>query len=189
MAIASWFMGEHLDNWDIMSSLVIAGGTICTVIFADHTSPSFGLADLEALYGQPQMAVYMIAVPIVMLLHAAVVYCVSAWNLTTPNPEVPAYAASFLKISEENHDPMSWARAEVIGWAGLGGLLGGQSVLFAKSLMELVKAALKGDVSAFGTFFPYAILFLMLGCLYCQITSLNAGLRLYDSLSVVPVYQ
>ena len=124
-----------------------------------------------------------------MVIHAIVVYCVSAWNLTTPNPEVPAYATSFVGISNADHDPMNWARAEVIGWAGLGGLLGGQSVLFAKSLMELVKAAFKGDVSAFGTLFPYVILTLMLGCLYCQITSLNAGLRLYDSLSVVPVYQ
>lgn len=66
--------------------------------------------------------------------------------------------------------------------------MGGQSVLFAKSSAELLKAAFHGD-NCFVHFETYLIALALIGCLFAQIHYLNCGLMHYDALSVVPIYQ
>lgn len=66
--------------------------------------------------------------------------------------------------------------------------MGGQSVLFAKSCAELLKAAFHGD-SCLKHFESYLLALALIGCLLCQIHYLNCGLVHYDALSVVPIYQ
>jgi len=78
--------------------------------------------------------------------------------------------------------------AEVIGYAGFAGIAGGQSVLFAKSTVELLKDATHGD-DVFLHPETYMVIFMMTGSLLTQITFLNGGLKRFDSLYVVPVYQ
>ncbi|RHY94307.1 hypothetical protein DYB35_001915 [Aphanomyces astaci] len=70
----------------------------------------------------------------------------------------------------------------------LGGLMGGQSVLFAKSTVELVKSLLAGG-DCFTHPETYCIIVAMGGCLVAQMHFLNGGLANYDALSVVPIYQ
>lgn len=67
--------------------------------------------------------------------------------------------------------------------------MGGQSVLFAKSCAEMLKAAFNGDNACFLRFEGYLITFALVACLLCQIHFLNRGLSYYDALSIVPVYQ
>jgi hypothetical protein len=67
--------------------------------------------------------------------------------------------------------------------------MGGQSVLFAKSCAEMLKAAFNGDNACFLRFEGYLITFALIACLLCQIHFLNRGLSYYDALSIVPVYQ
>lgn len=66
--------------------------------------------------------------------------------------------------------------------------MGGQSVLFAKSCAELLKAAFHGD-DCLKHFETYLLALALIGCLLCQIHYLNCGLVHYDALSVVPIYQ
>lgn len=66
--------------------------------------------------------------------------------------------------------------------------MGGQSVLFAKSCAELLKAAFHGD-SSLKHVESYLLALALIACLLCQIHYLNCGLVHYDALSVVPIYQ
>jgi magnesium transporter len=66
--------------------------------------------------------------------------------------------------------------------------MGGQSVLFAKSTAELLKAAIHGEDSL-SHVETYLIVIALVSCLLCQIHYLNCGLLHYDALSVVPIYQ
>lgn len=66
--------------------------------------------------------------------------------------------------------------------------MGGQSVLFAKSCAELLKAAFHGD-DCMKHFESYLLALALIGCLLCQIHYLNCGLVHYDALAVVPIYQ
>lgn len=66
--------------------------------------------------------------------------------------------------------------------------MGGQSVLFAKSTAELLKAAFNGD-DCFKHVATYLLALALVGCLLCQIHYLNCGLVHYDALAVVPIYQ
>lgn len=66
--------------------------------------------------------------------------------------------------------------------------MGGQSVLFAKSCAELLKAAFHGD-DCFKHVETYLLALALVGCLLCQIHYLNCGLVHYDALAVVPIYQ
>ena len=76
----------------------------------------------------------------------------------------------------------------VICYGGMAGTFGGQSVLFAKSTVELVKSSWTGG-NAFQHFQPYIIVVGMALSLILQITILNEGLRRFDALVMVPVYQ
>ena len=68
------------------------------------------------------------------------------------------------------------------------GVLGGQSILFAKSVSELVKAACHGD-DGFSHFSTYIIITALVVCQVLQIHFLNGALTHYDALSVVPLFQ
>ncbi|OQR92948.1 hypothetical protein THRCLA_08585, partial [Thraustotheca clavata] len=73
---------------------------------------------------------------------------------------------------------------------GIAGTFGGQSVLLAKSTVELLKSAIWGDGAyAFSHPTTYAIISGLVACLLCQISFLNGGLKRFDALVVIPVYQ
>jgi len=70
----------------------------------------------------------------------------------------------------------------------LAGILGGCSVMFAKSTIELVKTSFQGD-NQFLTFPPYVFIVCLAITLLSQMRFLNAGMERYPSLFVIPVYQ
>jgi hypothetical protein len=70
----------------------------------------------------------------------------------------------------------------------MGGLLGGQSVLFAKSTAELIKSLFHGG-DCFAHLETYCIIAALAVCLTLQMHFLNGGLVNYDALAVVPIYQ
>ena len=78
----------------------------------------------------------------------------------------------------------------ILCYGGMAGAFGGQSVLLAKSTVELLKNLITGtETGAFENFQPYVIIGSMAVCLFAQITTLNAGLERFNALIMVPVYQ
>ncbi|KAJ0408458.1 hypothetical protein ATCC90586_008396 [Pythium insidiosum] len=79
-------------------------------------------------------------------------------------------------------------RIHPVIYPALSGIFGAQSVLFAKSAIELIKTTAGGS-NQFATFGTYAITFSMFTCVFLQIHWLAHGLQSFDAVFVVPVFQ
>ncbi|GBG32871.1 Magnesium transporter NIPA2 [Hondaea fermentalgiana] len=168
LGMANYMLDEQHTSTDIKAVCLIFVGTALTVVFANHEEKEYPFETLLALYNEERMAVYGVTVPILLAIHYGMIKIASS-------PNVP-FTSQQAKT------------CEMVGYAGFAGIVGGQSVLFAKSTMELIKDATHGD-DVFLHIETYIVIVLMAVCLLTQITFLNGGLKRYDSLFVVPVYQ
>ncbi len=165
--MASYLLNEKYGRTDILAVALIFCGTALTVVFASHVEREFTLEQLKALYHEERMVVYGVVVPMLLALHYSLIYAVDQGLVRG----------------------LGMRRAlEVIGYAGFAGIAGGQSVLFAKSTVELLKDASHGD-DVFKHMETYVIIAMMCGSLLTQITFLNGALKRFDSLLTLPIYQ
>lgn len=83
------------------------------------------------------------------------------------------------------------AAFQMVHYCGLAGSLGGETILFAKSVSELTKNALvTGQYDDWtSSALPYIFVLCMGVTLFSQVNMLNTGLSKFDALLVVPVYQ
>lgn len=167
MFIAPIFHKEKVTKQNIIATVIIFFGVTLTVIFAGHSTPSYELEDLIHLYQQPVMYAYIFLV----VLFIGGLFYFSRYIERTHNYEGGLY--------------------HIICYGGIAGTFGGQSVLLAKSTVELLKSAIWGQAGSymFTQFASYLIIFGMAMCLGCQVHFLNGGLARFDALVVVPVYQ
>lgn len=177
MMLAPCFNKEKLSRKDIAATLIIFLGATVAVVFASHASPSYTLKMLLQLYRDPLTCAYFGVVALVVAIHYGAIQFVEKLSLTSRRHRM-------IQIGL----PSFWARVRLIGYSGLAGTMGGQSVLFAKSTAELLKSALHGD-DCFQQYPTYIIIVALVLCLLCQMHYLNCGLVHFDALSVVPIYQ
>lgn len=167
MLIAPIFHKEKVTKQNIVATAIIFFGVTLTVIFAGHSTPSYELEDLIRLYQQPAMYAYIIL--IVCFIGGLFTFC---------------------RYIERTHN-FEEGLFHIICYGGIAGTFGGQSVLLAKSTVELLKSAIWGDagVYMFTQFTSYVIAAGMGACLFFQVHFLNGGLARFDALVVIPVYQ
>lgn len=175
MFIAPIFHKEKVTQNNIVATIIIFIGVTITVIYAGHSTPTYELEDLIQLYCQPVMYAYIISVGVFLATLIG-----GAKYIERPGSS-GAYHQNGL--------------VHVICYGGSAGTFGGQSVLLAKSTVELVKSAVWGpevsssSASPFLRLETWLIITGMIVCLICQISYLNAGLKRFDALVMVPVYQ
>ncbi|KAG0233584.1 hypothetical protein BGW42_007333 [Actinomortierella wolfii] len=71
--------------------------------------------------------------------------------------------------------------------AGCGGMLASQTLLLAKSGVKLITSTFSGN-NQFTDYLSYFILFVLVVTAVLQVYCLNTGLKLYDSVLVVPLF-
>lgn len=167
MFIAPIFHKERVTRSNIIATVIIFAGVTLTVIFAGHSTPSYELEDLIRLYEEPVMHVYIFL--IVLFLTGLFYFC---------------------RYIERTHN-YEGGLFHIICYGGIAGTFGGQSVLLAKSTVELLKSAIWGQAGGymFTQFISYLIIAGLGMCLACQVHFLNGGLARFDALVVIPVYQ
>ena len=79
------------------------------------------------------------------------------------------------------------------GYSFLSGLLGGQSIIFAKTVIELIKVTMFGknqgiEYMCFANIDFYVYLVAMVTVLVAQTDILNSGLKHFEALKIVPVF-
>ncbi|CEG43108.1 Phospholipase D, Pi-TM-PLD [Plasmopara halstedii] len=167
MLIAPIFHKEKVTRQNLIATAIIFIGVTLTVIFAGHSTPSYELNDLIHLYQQPAMYAYI-----------TLIGCFLGGLFT------------FCRYIERTHN-FEEGLFHIICYGGIAGTFGGQSVLLAKSTVELLKSAIWGDAGfyMFTQITSYAIVAGMGTCLGFQVHFLNGGLARFDALVVIPVYQ
>ncbi|KAJ0406689.1 hypothetical protein ATCC90586_008106 [Pythium insidiosum] len=167
MFIAPIFHKETVTRENIIATVIIFVGVTLTVIFAGHSTPEYELDDLIRLYKQPAMYAYMVLITLFL-----------------------TGLLMFARHIERTH-VFEGGLYHIICYGGVAGTFGGQSVLLAKSTVELLKSAIwgNGGSAVFTRPAPYFIVFGLFLCLACQVHFLNGGLARFDALIVIPVYQ
>lgn len=130
--LAPRFHGERVTRRNLFATVVIILGVVSTVIFSTHRTPKYNLAAIEDLFQTPVFIVYAIAISATLL---------GLWLL-----------ARYIERTG-----VDWGMRHVICYGGLGGIFGGQSVMLAKSVVELVKSALFEGGDAFAHFPTYVL--------------------------------
>lgn len=166
LGVSHHLLKESYGRNDVVAVSLIFVGTATAVIFSSHEEREYPLETLRALYHQPRMYVYDVLMPAVVGAHYLLV-----------------------KYAAENKLGGHWQLAELVGRTGVAGLVGGVSVLFAKSTVELLKDAAFGGQQVFSQPDTYLIILCMLLCLFAQITFLNGAMKRFDQLLVLPLYQ
>lgn len=167
LIIAPIIHKETITRHNLIATAIIFLGVTMTVIFAGHSTPSYDLDDLLQLYCKPIMFLYIASI---------IIFVACLWQAKT------RIERTGVGVNELYH---------VICYGGIAGSFGGQSVLLAKSVVELIKTALwgSGTMNAFKHYETYVMIGGLATCLICQITTLNGGLERFDALVMVPVYQ
>lgn len=176
---ASYWLGERITRLDFMSTWLIIGGIVLIAAFADKSDQCFTLDMLKCLYKRKEFIAYAVMTGGLMVL----VYL--AIKVTGKRLEA-------LKAMATDKPPTrEFKRLNKmlpLFCASLSGLIGAQSVLFAKSTIEILKSAGRGNPE-FKSFATYAIIISMFMAIFGQIHWLAVGLEKFDAVVIVPVFQ
>lgn len=137
-----------------------------------HVSHSLSV---QALYAQAQFIVYIIFVVVAALC----VYAFSVFASHIKHARGP-WSPQYLRVR----------KLHTFSYPTLSGLLGAQSIIFAKALAELMKSsAAAGSGSAFASPLFYGILFVLILSIGNQLHWIATALKIAPALLVVPVFQ
>jgi hypothetical protein len=174
VVVAPMILGEVPTRRDVMATGLIVAGCAVAVSFAAHKDHLFTAPQLFALYLKPNFYVYFTVVVVIVLV----------WLL----------AIRWMEVIQATRGSKSKAYRRVfkchrLSYAAISGIAGAQSVLFAKTTVELVTDAIAGGGAAFLTFVPtYAVILAMACTITLQIYWLNCGLARWDALYNVPIF-
>lgn len=174
MMLAPTLCGETVTKRDVVVNGIVFAGTIISVWFGPHATPDYTLPELMSLFLDRRFIIYAV---ILLAWIGALLY--AWWALQDlENPK-----GRFRKMSR-----LSRTRILRFAYPALAGSIGGNTAVYAKASIELVKTTIKGSNQFIygGTYF---LIFLMIVCVLAQLKFLNGGLKRYESLYVVPVYQ
>ncbi|ETV81337.1 hypothetical protein H257_05884 [Aphanomyces astaci] len=170
---AHYWLKEKLTRNDLIGTVLICIGAVVVTIYGSHENVEYTLEILIHLYYRWDMLIYLIVIIAVvwvligMLKRAELV-------LKKKGPASLEYKA-VLKLH-----PLTYA--------GLAGVFGAQSVMFAKSSGELLKQTLRGD-NQFDKFLTYVIIVALVITISLETHCLSLGLKYFDALYIVPVFQ
>ncbi|GBG28659.1 Magnesium transporter NIPA2 [Hondaea fermentalgiana] len=175
MFFAQYMHGEKLSQHDVMATAVIFAGCVLSVAFASHKNEICDVDTLLGLYATLRFVVY--AVSILTLILGGFFFVQYIENIVS-------------KYGTRSKQYKQLFRFHRFSYAFLAGVAGAQSVLFAKSLDELLVASFSGHSRIFLAHIGSYLVFLgMLASVTMQVYWLNCALARFDALYVVPVFQ
>ncbi len=174
VVVAPMILGEVPTRRDVLATLLIVAGCAVAVSFASHKDHIYPAEELFDMYRQPNFYVYFTSVVVLVLLWLLAIRWMERVQATRGSAS-PQYQRVF--------------KFHRFSYAAISGIAGAQSVLFAKTCVELVTGAIAGSGAAFLTYVPtYAVLLAMALTITLQIYWLNCGLARWDALYNVPVF-
>ena len=169
---AHFWLGESLSRRDMCATFLVTVGVILTAAFGDKSAQCYTLDNLVALYTEPTFLGYLALIfPLMMTLY---------------------FLAHRADAVLKKDGPMSiqykpWRKIHPFLYPVLSGFWGAQSVLFAKSIAEMVKLTARGHNQF--SYISIIIAVCMVLTVFTQIHFLAQGLQHFDAIFVVPVFQ
>jgi drug/metabolite transporter (DMT)-like permease len=155
----------------LVATAFIVLGNVFLVAFGNHQSPVFTPEQLAEKYSNVTFLVYCGILILIVAVHHFL-YRKGEVLISTPGQEISSYWKMLLPFS----------------YAVVSGAIGSCSVLFAKSLSNLLRLAMSSSYQLH-SWFTYSMLLLFLSTAGFWMTRLNEGLSLYDAILIVPMFQ
>ncbi|OQS02693.1 hypothetical protein THRCLA_04950 [Thraustotheca clavata] len=170
---AHFWLKEKLTRNDLWGTVWICVGAVMVTVFGAHENTRYTLNELLHLYYRWDMLVYACFIAGVLFF---------LYSLLKNAERV------LKKQGAHSSEYKSVLKTHPLSYAGLAGVFGAQSVMFAKSTGELIKQSAAGD-NQFDKGLTYVILFCMITTISLQTHLLSLGLKYFDALYIVPVFQ
>jgi hypothetical protein len=165
---AKFVLKETLTPRIIFATAVIISGLTVAILCSNHTTQTYSTADLRDLYTARYGVFMLFVVSLLLILQAVYMYYV---NNEEQGKVLPGHKLVV---------PCCYALVSAI--------VGTQSVLQSKCLAELLKATIEGD-NQFTHWFLYVILLGFLAGLSFWLYRMNAALKKFDGLIIIPLLQ
>lgn len=208
-AIATRFLQEQMSRRDTIGTCLVFAGTSTSVIFANRKTPAYAVDELVRNLLEPTFFVWLSFVMLALIAGAVTIRKLKRQAIerhpelirrrSTSTDDMEVGSAVPTAGSDVDTAKTQLHRSELLEflsnyhallYAGCAGLAGGQAVSFAKAAVEIVKSAAWGGTDEFVSGpGPWLIILATLVMVGVQFHFLNEGLRLFDALSIIPVYQ
>ena len=170
--LAPVLLGEYVSRRDLMATGAIVLGSILAVVFADHSDSMYRMEELFAFFASERFGLYALVIILI-------VFGLHQWQV---------FLTKILLTQPRRYTLSKYARYHRFTYATLAGIMGAQSVLFAKCVGQLLVDWGSGE-DIFRHVQTYLIILGLILTIFFQITWLNAGLKLFEALYIVPVFQ
>ncbi|RZC23736.1 probable magnesium transporter NIPA8 isoform X1 [Glycine soja] len=171
IAFAYFVLNKMVTVKVLVATAFIVLGNVFLVAFGNHQSPVYTPEQLTEKYTNISFLLYLLALVSIVALHHSI------------------YKRGELLLGVSGHDLRPyWSMLLPFSYAVVSGAVGSCSVLFAKSLSNLLRLALSNGYQLH-SWFTYSMLLLFLSTAGFWMTRLNEGLSLFDAILIVPMFQ
>lgn len=154
----------------VATTFIVLGNTFL-VAFGNHQSPVYTQDQLAEKYSNITFLFYCLLLVMVVIMHHYI-YRRGEWLLSIPGKDFSPY----------------WKLIIPFSYAVVSGAIGSCSVLFAKSLSNLLRLSMSSSYRL-DSWFTYSILLLFLCTAGFWMARLNEGLAQFDAILIVPMFQ
>lgn len=171
IAFAYFVLNKLVTVKVLAATAFIVLGNVFLVAFGNHQSPVYTPEQLAEKYSNITFLFYCLILMLIVAFHHAV-YRRGELLIAVSGQELRPYWHMLLPFS----------------YAIVSGAVGSCSVLFAKSLSNLLRLAMSSNYQLH-SWFTYSMLLLFLSTAGFWMTRLNEGLSLFDAILIVPMFQ
>ncbi|RAL38192.1 hypothetical protein DM860_000886 [Cuscuta australis] len=171
VAFASFVFNRRVTIKVMVATTFIVLGNVFLVAFGNHQSPVYTPDQLAEKYSNITFLLYCLVLVLVVALHHSV-YRRGDQLLNVPGNDLKPYWQILLPFS----------------YAVVSGSVGSFSVLFAKSLSNLLRLSISNSY-ILHSWFTYSTLLLFLSTAGFWMARLNEGLPQFDAILIVPMFQ
>lgn len=171
IAFAYFVLHKMVTVKVLVATAFIILGNIFLVAFGNHQSPVYTPEQLAEKYSNITFLLYCLILIVIVALHHTI-YRRGELLLVVPGQDLRPYWHTLLPFS----------------YAVVSGAVGSCSVLFAKSLSNLLRLAMS-DGYQLHSWFTYSMLLLFFSTAGFWMARLNEGLSLFDAILIVPMFQ
>lgn len=171
IAFAYFVLNKAVAVRVLIATAFIVLGNIFLVAFGNHQSPVYTPEELVEKYSNIPFLLYCLILVFVVALHHSL-YRRGEFLLAVPGQDLKLYWQMLLPFS----------------YAVVSGAVGSCSVLFAKSLSNLLRLSISSGYQLH-SWFMYSMLLFFLSTAGFWMARLNEGLSLFDAILIVPMFQ
>ncbi|XP_022774174.1 probable magnesium transporter NIPA8 isoform X2 [Durio zibethinus] len=171
IAFAYFVLNKMVTVKVLVATAFIVLGNIFLVAFGNHQSPVYTPEQLAEKYGNITFLLYCLILILLVALHHSIY----------------RRGELLLAVSGQDLRPY-WNMLLPFSYAVVSGAVGSCSVLFAKSLSNLLRLAMSNGYQLH-SWFTYSMILLFLSTAGFWMARLNEGLSLFDAILIVPMFQ